>query len=416
LLITVSGADMSNLFICNGPVRYIPIENMTDACAIVDPRNLLADAESGTMGSFPAGTPANTGVPTEPFPGNVPGFSYVLPQTAPGHAPEEGQYTVQNIMNNDNSNVIGAWWRIADRTAGNETGRMMVVNGHTPGACFFTETVDVEPGTFYLFSTWICNLFKALGWANPALGVQILDEDGQQLHAEMLSAQIPVNTAMPEWRQVGTVIYSHENTKLTVRFLSEGPAAIGNDFAIDNVALQKIHVPVFTPVKECNKTSIGIGKSATYTIMLENTCESPLTDVAFQDSVPDGLTFIPDSVTVNGASVPGVDPKIGFSVPDIAGGGSAVVAFDVIAKFVPDSNPTVNQANIAYQYAPAQGGAPGTFRTKSNEVSLRIVAPPKSNPPCCQIPAPAFQPEGRVDIARIVVLLVLICALGGDGG
>lgn len=46
-------------------------------------------------------------------------------------------------MTNAMSNQIGAWWRIADHTIGNETGRMMVVNGFNPGAVFFRDVVSV---------------------------------------------------------------------------------------------------------------------------------------------------------------------------------------------------------------------------------------------------------------------------------
>ena len=387
LLITVSGTDLNNLYICNGPVRYIPIESITDACAVISPQNLLVDAESGTMGFFPQGTPANTGVPTEPYPDNVLDFTYVLPQVTPGHAPEDGEYTVQNIMNDDNSNTIGAWWRIADRTTGNETGRMMVVNGDTPGSVFFTEDVSVTPNTHYLFSAWILNLFKVLGWADPALGVQILDENGQEIYSATLGAQIPVNTAMPEWKQIGTVINSYDNTNLTVRFLSEGPAAIGNDYAIDNLALEEIHIPVFTPHKTCSDRNVTVGNIVTYTVTLTNTCSSPLTEVTFKDLIPDGLAFVVDSVTINGTSTPGANPETGFSIPDIPGGNMAVVTFQVIAESVPDVNPTINQAEMAYQYTPVEDGIPGLFNVTSNEVALRI------NPPWCPITHLALQRE-----------------------
>jgi hypothetical protein len=59
LHITVSGSDVLNQYILNGPVRYIPIESVTDACAVISPHNLLQAAVHGTMGTLPAGTPAN---------------------------------------------------------------------------------------------------------------------------------------------------------------------------------------------------------------------------------------------------------------------------------------------------------------------------------------------------------------------
>ena len=67
-------------------------------------------------------------------------------------------------MTNSLSSEIGAWWRIADHTTGNETGRMMIVNGFNPGAVFFRATVNVQPNTNYLFTSWILNLFKVTGF------------------------------------------------------------------------------------------------------------------------------------------------------------------------------------------------------------------------------------------------------------
>ena len=76
-----------------------------------------------------------------------------------------------------------SWWRIADHTAGNETGRMMVVNGSDPGAVFFRDTVTVQPNTNYLFTAWILNLFKVTGYPNPELGVRILNPEGDVLYS-----------------------------------------------------------------------------------------------------------------------------------------------------------------------------------------------------------------------------------------
>jgi len=386
LLFTVSG-DMSNLYICNGPVRYIPIGSITNPCATIDPINIIVAAELGTMGTFPQGTPANTGAATEPYPSNVPDFEYVWPLAPPAdHSPDDGEYTVQNIMNADAANNV-SWWRIADHTYGNETGRMMVVNGYEPGSVFFTEGVTVKPYTYYLFSTWILNMLKITGQANPQLGVRILDGNGQVIFAQTLGALIPLNQVMPEWRQIGTAIYTAEYTDITVQFLSEGPATWGNDYAIDDIALQEIRIPVFTPRKECSTNRLMVGETATFTIALSNNCQSPLTDVFFQDRISEGLAFIPDSVTINGTSVPGEDPEIGFSVPDIPGGDRAVITFQVIAMFVPETNPVINVANMVYEYTPILDGIPGEFEVDSNTVTLRI------NPPYCEFLFAALQRE-----------------------
>ena len=386
LLITIADANISNLYLCNGPVRYIPIENITDACAVIDPRNLLIDAESGTMGLFPQGTAVDTGVPEEPYPENVPDYIYTLPRR-PGHAPEANEYTVQNIMKDDTSNIQNYWWRIADRTTGNETGRMMIVNGDRPGSVFFSTNVDVVPHTHYLFSVWILNMMRDPRGAEPKLGVEVRAEDGSIVYKETLGALIPTNVNVPEWKQVGTVLNTFDHTHLTLRFVSEGPEAIGNDYAIDNVTFQEVRVPIFTPQKRCNVDKIGMEEIATYTITLSNTCSNSLTAVTFEDMIPDGLTFIPDSVTINGVSVLGVNPEEGFNIPNIAGGERAIITFDVVATFIPEINPTTNRATFTYLYSPVKDGIPERFEVISNEVSLRI------NPPWCQTAFLALQRE-----------------------
>ena len=203
LFITVNQADIGNQNFFNGPVIYTPIEAILDQCAIISGENLIHAADEGTFGTFPAGTPANTGAPTEPYPGVSPDFTYVLPNPET-FTPLDGEYTVQNIMNNSRSAEIGAWWRIADHTSGNETGRMMIVNGFNPGAIFFRETVNVTPNTNYLFSSWILNLFRVTGYPNPELGVEILDQNGAVLYSATLGALIPVNTNAPEWKEIGS--------------------------------------------------------------------------------------------------------------------------------------------------------------------------------------------------------------------
>ena len=371
LLVAVSGSDLTDQNFLNGPVIYTPITEIMDACAIVLPANLITAADNGTFGSFPAGTPANTGAPTEPYPGVTPDFIYVLPDPS-DFTPFGGEYTVQNIMNDALSTQIGAWWRIADHTVGNETGRMMVVNGDNPGAVFFTETVTVQPNTNYLFSAWILNLFKVVGFPDPRLGVQILDENGNVLYSATLGAQIPVNTNAPEWKQIGSVINSQGNTSLTVEFLSEGPEEIGNDYAIDDIALNEILVPEFEPVKAVSSSTVDAGETVVYTITLENTCESPLTNVSFQDTVPNGMSFVSGSVEVNGTSVPAADPNAGFALPDVPGGETVTVTFEATADFVPPVNPTLNSAATSYSYTPVEGGIPGAYAVTSNEVPVLI--------------------------------------------
>lgn len=371
LLVTVSGADLVNQNFLNGPVIYTPIADILGPCAIVSGDNLITAADEGTFGVFAPGMPANTGVPEEPYPGVTPDFTYVLPNPEV-YAPFGGEYTVQNLMTNSLSASIGAWWRIADHTAGNETGRMMIVNGFNPGAVFFRDIVTVRPDTNYLFTAWILNLFKVNRYPDPELGVRILDEDGNVLYNAALGILIPVNVNAPEWKQIGSVINSRDNSRLTVEFLSEGPEVIGNDYAIDDISFNEILVPEFIPVKTVSQSTVSLGETVQYTVTLENTCAQPLTDVFFQDIIPEGLTFVPGSVIINGTLQPGADPETGFALPDILGGETAEVTFLVRADFIPAENPILNSADIRYSYTPVEGGTPLVNEVTSNEVAVFV--------------------------------------------
>ncbi|WP_024620102.1 DUF11 domain-containing protein [Metaclostridioides mangenotii] len=371
LFVTVSGSDIANENFLNGPVIYTPLNSELDSCVSVSDVNLIDAASNGTFGFFSQGTPANTGAPVEPYPGVTPDFIYVLPDPS-DFTPDDGEYTVQNIMTNAFSNNLGAWWRIADHTTGNETGRMMIVNGFNPGSVFFRDVVMVQPNTNYLFSSWILNLFKVIGFANPALGVRIFDPDDNILYSATLGTEIPVNTNAPEWKEIGTVINSQNNTNLTVEFLSEGPAAIGNDYAIDDISLMEIQIPEFIPVKSVDTPIANVGETVTYTVTLTNTCSSSLTSVFFQDIVPNELVFIPQTVTINTIQDLDANPNTGFALPDVPGGSSVTVTFDALVVNVPIPNPTFNSATINYLYTPVPGGIDGEYTVTSNVVPLEV--------------------------------------------
>ena len=374
ILITVAAADVLNQYIFNGAVRYTPLNLSLDPCVSVLPANLVLDADGGTLGGFPAGTTANTGPAADPYPALFPDFTYVVPNPAT-YTPIDGQFTVQNTMNDAMSNVVGAWWRISDHTTGNETGRMMIVNENDPGDIIFRTTVAVSPNKTYLFSTWILNLFRVAGYPGPEFAVRILDEEGNALYDAPLGADIPVSELYPEWKEIGAVINSTGNSELVIEFFSQGEATIGNDFAIDDIGLREVVLPDFDLVKTESQSTAHIGETITYTATLSNTCSQPLQNVRFIDYIPAGLELVPGSVTVNGIPSPAANPLVGFIVPDITGGSTLHISFQARVTAVPAANPAVNQAFLQYIYTPIPDGIPDLYRLFSNTVALLIEAP-----------------------------------------
>jgi uncharacterized repeat protein (TIGR01451 family) len=383
LLVTVNNSDLINQNIFNGPVTYTSIDSLLDSCAEIQPGNLITAADDGTFGFFPPGTPANTAPtipPTVPYPGLVPDFEYVL-SSSTASIPDDGQYTIQNIMNNNFNNSAytpgGTWWRIADHTTGNETGRFMLVNGYQINSVFFHTEVNVTPNTHYLFSSWIINVYKYPGFNQPAFGIKITGNNTGVLYEASLGVQIPTQELVPQWKQIGTNIFTGDNTSIVIDFISEGEAGYGNDYAVDDVKLSEINIPFFIPVKSADKSAALVGEIITYTVVLENNCTHDLTSVFFRDTLQAGLLFVPDSLTVNNVPQPGIDIDDGLLLADIPGGGQVTITFQARVTEIPAVNPIPNTAVLTYEYTPVLGGIPSKFEEESNIVFVEIAASPE---------------------------------------
>lgn len=162
--------------------------------------------------------------------------------------------------------------------------------------------------------------------------MRVLDQNGGVLYSETLGVLIPVNVNAPEWKEIGSVINSRNNTRLTVEFLSEGHEVIGNDYAIDDISFNEILIPEFTPVKTVDTSWANVGETVTYTVTLTNSCSSPLTNLFFRDIVPNGLSFVPNSVNINVTSNE-VPVRVG-SLADVAVVKTASPNLERLGEFV----------------------------------------------------------------------------------
>ncbi|WP_315907213.1 DUF11 domain-containing protein, partial [Priestia koreensis] len=104
--------------------------------------------------------------------------------------------------------------------------------------------------------------------------------------------------------------------------------------ATSNVTSVTIQQGILTASKAVSSGLATIGENLTYTITLTNTGTAPVTTIVLTDAAPNGTTFVPGSVIVNGTPTPG-NPALGLSVPPINPGGTATVAFQVNVVSVP---------------------------------------------------------------------------------
>ncbi len=163
----------------------------------------------------------------------------------------------------------------------------------------------------------------------------------------------------------------------------------GDNYAINALALQiNVSSPVFpVSAKTVNKTSTFVGDTLRYTINLDNTAgNGAANSVSFFDTIPAGMVFVPNSVTVNGTVKPGVDPATGFSVPNIAVGASISISFDVNVVSLPASPAPAsfgNSARWTYTYIACAGAVaqPGSITTTVVTTNAARLEPVKTVSP-----------------------------------
>ena len=100
-------------------------------------------------------------------------------------------------------------------------------------------------------------------------------------------------------------------------------------FSNSNPASVLIIQREMTNVKSVDKAFAIKGDILTYTSVITNTGNIPVTDIFFTDNVPVGTTFVNGSVTVNGTGFPAYNPQTGFFVGNLTPQASATVTFQV---------------------------------------------------------------------------------------
>ncbi|QHW34647.1 DUF11 domain-containing protein [Paenibacillus rhizovicinus] len=114
-----------------------------------------------------------------------------------------------------------------------------------------------------------------------------------------------------------------------------------------------ITTPVYQPVISLAKSSVTnpavVGGNVSYTVVTTNSGNYPAL-VTMLDNTPDGTTFVPNSVVVNGQPQAGADPSVGFSIGTIAAGASVTTTFEYLINTLPAAQQLVNQATGNYLY------------------------------------------------------------------
>ena len=140
-----------------------------------------------------------------------------------------------------------------------------------------------------------------------------------------------------------------------------------------NSASTQINNATVTTVLQANRSIVSIGDVITYTATLTNTGNFPANSVLLINGVPEGALFVPNSVTLNGISLPDASPTLGIPVGIIAPGDSATITFQFLASSIPPQGAIINQALTSYTYIVDPSQPPVTATSSSNTVNIAVV-------------------------------------------
>ncbi|AET57661.1 Autotransporter adhesin [Paenibacillus terrae HPL-003] len=147
----------------------------------------------------------------------------------------------------------------------------------------------------------------------------------------------------------------------------DGRVLTGN--AVSPTVTVSVSSPDVDVTKTASATDAVVGDTITYTVIATNNGISQVVNAVVSDPPPPGTSFVPGSVTVNGASVPAASPVSGIPVGTIAVGGSAAVTFQLSVVSLPQPPQITNQANVSFT-----SGAL-TSSSQSDPVTLPVYQP-----------------------------------------
>lgn len=166
---------------------------------------------------------------------------------------------------------------------------------------------------------------------------------------------------------------TNNQTSLVTRSVSEAQIAVIN-YNVYNLQIEA-QAPIVSSTKTVDYAEIAEGKTLTYTITVNNTGEMSADDVTVIETLPEGLTFVPDSVYIDGVLTPGANIETGINVGSIAPtNGTVTLTFQALVTSIPTENPINNIATVNYTFIPLPGQPPFDGSTQTTIATTLIVS------------------------------------------
>ncbi|MDR6553246.1 hypothetical protein [Paenibacillus qinlingensis] len=140
-----------------------------------------------------------------------------------------------------------------------------------------------------------------------------------------------------------------------------------------NSVITFIEQPIISLTKSASQSLAVIGDIVAYTIEVRNTGSIAANATLF-DNIPAGSSFLVNSVIVDNAPLPGVDPISGIPIGTIPVGGVKSVVFSVAVESLPNPQQLVDQGTTSYTFTLTDGRSLSGSGS-SNTVTIPVSAP-----------------------------------------
>ena len=126
-------------------------------------------------------------------------------------------------------------------------------------------------------------------------------------------------------------------------YISGIGAAVGSTIGGNGLVVFTYSIPTLR--KSVDKANAGIGETLNYTLVLDNISGVTINNIVFVDTIPNGTTFVPNSLTVNNSQVSGSPAPPGVNLGNIST--VITIIYSVLVTTIPSPNPILNVGSIA---------------------------------------------------------------------
>lgn len=137
-----------------------------------------------------------------------------------------------------------------------------------------------------------------------------------------------------------------------------------------------VHTPVLSPVlslfKSADKTSVSLGETLVYSLVAKNS-GNVAARATIRDILPEGVSFIANSVLRDGVPLPGVSPSSGIPLGTISPQAQVRIAFQAIVVSLPPSLELRNEARGFYSFTTPEGRLVQS-EIRSNPVTVSLLS------------------------------------------